>query len=251
MCPRFLSASGNRGVARLLCVAPAHITWRHFVVTPSRCLPQDQIRVLAEMNEWTQLSGDSAALTGEAAGEGGVILTASFVDGPEEHGSPSPPASLEAQQQQTESRASSADFVVLSVSRTSSSSSIAFESDSVADAAAADGTESVVGLDEERLLLKRAIELQQRWKLEARQCLGGLEALDEDDDEEEAKHVQNSALKVRSAWRKVMRARTRMQARARTHTRHADRGRERRQLTVDFATGASTGDRQGVFLRTS
>jgi hypothetical protein len=238
----------RRGAPPLRCPHTHHMA--PLCVTPSRCLPQDQIRVLAEMNEWTQLSGDSAALTGEAAGEGGVILTASFVDGPEEHGSPSP-ASLEAQQQQTESRASSADFVVLSVSRTSSSSSIAFESDSVADAAAADGTESVVGLDEERLLLKRAIELQQRWKLEARQCLGGLEALDEDDDEEEAKHVQNSALKVRSAWRKVMRARTRMQARARTHTRHADRGRERRQLTVDFATGASTGDRQGVFLRTS
>ena len=195
----------------------------HGALTPSRCLPQDQIRMLAELKASTPFSGGSAA-PGEAAGGGDVRMTASFVDGTLD--SSSPPASPGAQQQQAESSAHSegasstrqrqpipTGFVVLSrpassASRTSSSSSTAFESDSAPDA-----TDGAVGLDEEQLLLKRAFELHQRWKLEPRKSLGGLEELDEDDDEQEVAHVQNSALKVTSVWRKVLRT----HAHARTH----------------------------------
>ena len=179
---------------------------------------QDQLHVLVQLSEASQLSGSSGESQNQSTSGTNeeVMLTASFVDGHEGQDFPSPSAAamflqhqvqIDIQQaissaQQVGARAGSTHGketslcvskqrppVVTNASVASSSSSTFLECDSAPSVDA-----SLAGA------------MQQRCKSDSNNTsLGGLAALQKDaiEQDEEVAHVHDAALRMRSVWKKV------------------------------------------------
>lgn len=180
---------------------------------------QDQLQVLVQLSEASQLSGSSGESQNQSTSGTNeeVMLTASFVDGYEGQHFPSPSAAAMFLQHQVQIDIHQAIISTQQVgARTGSLCASKQQPPVVTNASVASSSSSTVLECDSASSVDAALAgaMQQRFKLGNSNTSPGVPAALQADDveqDEEVAHVHDAALRMRSVWKKVM-------CRACTHT---------------------------------